>query len=114
MNESDFIKAIRNNEYSTIKEKGIELVVKELDKKDKEIERLNNIIKEAIDKAKTMKASMLIDTIDGIEIDSKFVHDLYALIEYMEKELKGTELTENDKKQVKWLKEEFNVGADKE
>ena len=28
--------------------------------------------------------------------------------------LKGVELTENDKKQVKWLKEEFKVGVDKE
>lgn len=28
--------------------------------------------------------------------------------------LKGIELTENDKKQIKWLSEEFKVGVDKE
>ena len=32
--------------------------------------------------------------------------------EYILDILKGVELTENDKKQVKWLKEEFKVGAD--
>ena len=30
------------------------------------------------------------------------------------RELEGIELTKNDKKQVKWLKEEFKVGDDKE
>ena len=59
-----------------------------LEQKDKEIERLNNIIFEAIDKAKTMKASMLLDAVDGIDIDSQFVHALFELIDFLEKELK--------------------------
>ena len=62
---------------------------KRLDEREQEIERLKNIINTAIDKAKTMKVSMLLDTIDGIEIDSKFIDDLFALIDFMEQELKG-------------------------
>lgn len=44
-------------------------------------------------------------------------HNDYFLLKREVKELlnilKGVELTENDKKQVKWLKEEFKVGDDK-
>ena len=77
----------------TIKELELSLIVKEAMIQQLKLKnnQLEEKINKAIDKAKTMKASMLIDTIDGIEIDSKFVHDLYALIEYMENELKGVD-----------------------
>lgn len=48
MSESDFIKALRNNEYATIKEKGIKLVIKELDNKDKLINSLKAVIRESM------------------------------------------------------------------
>ena len=35
-----------------------------------------------------MKASMLLDAVDGIDIDSQFVHALFELIDFLEKELK--------------------------
>ena len=63
----------------------IKILLKENDNKEKVIIKYENIINEAIDKAKTMKASMLLDTVDGIDIDSQFVHNLFELIDFLEK-----------------------------
>ena len=93
-----------------------------LEKANKEIERLNNIIKgldntienltEVVDK----KENLIKEAIDYIEYylaKGKTKNHRKFDISVLDI-LKGTELTENDKKQVKWLREEFNVGGDKE
>lgn len=60
---------------------------------EQEVERLNNIIKETIDKLNEMKISILIDTQTGIEIDSKFIDGVFETIKFLEenKELKGVD-----------------------
>ena len=74
--------------------------------KDKEIERLNKINKKA-----TRHIEILLEL--ALEQDSENVNLIDRLKGILDI-LKGVELTENDKKQIKWLKEEFKVGVNKE
>lgn len=88
-----------NEEYNQMCEENMKL--------DLEIERLNNIIDE-FDKYLVSIKNSCIYNVDV------FLYKVVSNIYNKFKELKGVELTGNDKKQVKWLKEEFNVGSDKE
>ena len=75
----------------------LNIMSEENDRLRKEIERLNNIINE----------------FEKYLEETKGIYEEYTCAIKKLKELKGLELTVNDKKQVKWLKEEFKVRVDK-
>ena len=80
-------------------------------------ERLNNILNEIdnlLDKAENGWVEHLNGTVVGYQYPRECCKLRIKYIRDSIKELKEVELTENDKKQGKWLKEEFKVGVDKE
>ena len=80
-----------------------------------EIERLNNIINSIENEVRNTTEEMYktLVKIDGRGYYSANLTRLDYLLDKI-KALKVVKLTENDKKQVKWLKEEFKVGDNKE
>lgn len=103
------------NEELKAKDNEILELFKMCNEKDKEIERLNNIINSIENEVRNTTEEMYktLVKIDGRGYYSANLTRLDYLLDKI-KALKVVKLTENDKKQVKWLKEEFKVGVDKE
>ena len=96
-------------EIERLKER-LEEYQKYVDINHKEIERLNNII----NKLEKYLWEERYNHHGEYVLSGRKAEDIYTLILDKLEELKGVKLTENDKKQVKWLKEEFKVGDNKE
>lgn len=52
-----------------------------------ENQQLKAVIEEVRDKILTMKASIMIDVIDGIDVDSAFITDIHKIVNFMDEKM---------------------------
>jgi len=104
VNIEELLEQYRDNDYYNLSK------IENITKLCEEIERLNNIINSIENEVRNTTEEMYktLVKIDGRGYYSANLTRLDYLLDKI-KALKAVKLTENDKKQVKWLKEEFKV-----
>ena len=97
-------------------------ILSHMKRQDKEKIKLNNIIEDLYDSIHHELHGHILNNDEDSWLPKFYTNNkldyrkllIDLLSDYENRLNKGIGLTKNDKKQVKWLKEEFNVGVDKE